>query len=393
MWGHEMLTLRVVSFKGKSLPRPWAVDFDEAGGSIGRKRANRLAMSYDLLVSAVHATVSFRDGRYVLTARGRNPSRLNGRKLENGVEQALADGDELDMGASRLTVTIKSRQSAGLQLNFGMLEKIARDLSGESICFPTFLDITFKVRKALKNPRLTIDELSTLVSAEPLLSAKVIRLANSAAMNPSGRVILAVPGAISKIGMEAVRSLSFAVAIEQLLSSKKMAPFEALSHRLWEHSIHVAAMCRVLAGQLTSISPDEAMFAGLIHDIGAFYLLSWAADSPSVIDDRAELHRLLVHWHENIGHALLAAMGLPEDLVTVVGEHDLDRVVTKVKTLADVLFVANRLANLEHGWRDTTFSEPVDTSALSALFDADAITALLADSAEEVTSWRSVLGA
>ncbi|MCB1943056.1 MAG: HDOD domain-containing protein [Candidatus Accumulibacter sp.] len=388
-----LMILRVVSFKGVALPTPCEVEFDEQGGSIGRKPPNRLALPHDASVSTVHATVSFRDGRYALTANSRNPSRLNGCTLSNGVEQALADGDELELGETRLNVSIESRANLVREQSFRMLEDIARDLSGESICFPTFLDITLKIRNALKNPKLTIEELATLVSAEPLLSAKVIRLANSAAMNRSGKAILAVNSAISRVGMEAVRGLSFAVAVEQLLSSKKMVPFATLSARLWEHSIEVAALCRVLARQLTRVSPDEAMLAGLVHDIGAFYLLSRVAGFPRVMNDPAELHQLLVEWHDNIGHALLAAMGLPEEVVTVVEGHDLDRVVTTVKTLADVLFVANKLANLDHGWRDPTLSEPTVVSALSELFDAEGLSALLADSAEEVASVKGVLGA
>lgn len=227
-----MLTLRVVSFMGEKLPKPYEAEFDEKGGDIGRKPENRLALPHDAAVSTVHATVSFRDGRYLLTARSRNPTRRNGTALKNDVGQALANGDELELGESRVSVAIKPRESVSRELSFRMLEDIARDLSGESICFPTFLDITFKVRNALKNPNLTIEELGTLVSAEPLLSARVLRLANSVAVNRSGKTVLAVNGAISAVGMEAVRGLSFAVAVEQLLRSKKMVPFEDLSHRL-----------------------------------------------------------------------------------------------------------------------------------------------------------------
>ena len=72
-------------------------------------------------------------------------------------------------------------------LTFKILEDIAKDLSGSEITFPTFLDITFQVRTALKDPNLNVDQLAKLVGAEPLMSAKIIRMANSVAMNPSGR--------------------------------------------------------------------------------------------------------------------------------------------------------------------------------------------------------------
>ncbi|MBN9423545.1 MAG: metal-dependent phosphohydrolase [Candidatus Accumulibacter sp. 66-26] len=278
------------------------------------------------------------------------------------------------------------------QISFSILEDIARDLSSEKVSFPTFLDITFQVRSALKNPNLTIEQLALLVGAEPLMSAKIIRMANSAALNPSGRAIADVKSAVARVGMEAVRSVSFAVAMEQLLGSKKMAPFEGLSQRLWRHAIHTAALCRVLARKLARINPDEAMFAGLVHDIGVFYLLSRAANFPELIADRAELHALLVQWHDNIGHALLAALGQPEAVLVAVQEHDVERAVSEVKTLADVLFVANKLANLESGWRDPEFGTAPDTSALAGLFDDAAIAALLAESEEELSALRSALG-
>jgi len=278
-------------------------------------------------------------------------------------------------------------------ISFRILQDIARDLSGEVVNFPTFLDITFRVRTALKKPDLTIEELATLVGAEPLMSTRIIRLANSVTLNRTGRAIVDVNAAIARTGMEAVRSVSFAVAMEQLLASKKMAPFAALSRRLWQHTMHVAALSHVLARKATRVAPDEAMFVGLIHDIGVFYLLSRAASFPELIAEPSELHQLLVQWHAEIGHALLAAMGLPEELLLVVQTHETDRPVESLKTLADVLLVANKLANLEHPWRDPELADRVDTTLLSQLFDADAITTLLAESFDDLASLKTALGA
>ncbi|MEF8725288.1 MAG: HDOD domain-containing protein [Candidatus Accumulibacter delftensis] len=275
--------------------------------------------------------------------------------------------------------------------SFRILQDIARDLSGDVVSFPTFLDITFQVRTALKNPSLTIEQLGRLVSAEPLMSSKIIRLANSVAMNSSGRTIVDVSSAIARVGMDAVRTVSFAVAMEQLLNSKKMAPFEALSRRLWEHTVHVAALSRVLARRVSRVNPDEAMFVGLVHDIGVFYLLSRATNFPELVADPLALQQLLVQWHDSIGHALLAAMGLPEEVLLVVQEHEQERTIETLKTLSDVLFVANRLANVEHGWRDPALGELTDPSLLGQLFDAEALSTLLAESAEDVASLKSAL--
>ena len=277
-------------------------------------------------------------------------------------------------------------------ITFKILEDIAKDLSGSEITFPTFLDITFQVRTALKDPDLSVDQLAKLVGAEPLMSAKIIRMANSVAMNPSGREIADVKSAIIRVGMEAVRSVSFAVAMEQLLKSKQMQPFEELSQKLWEHTSHVAALCRVLARKVAKINGDEAMFTGLVHDLGVFYLMSRAANFPELVNDKPELHALLVGWHDNIGHALLSALGSPEQVVQAVQEHETDREIVELRSLSDVLFVANKIANRSSSWRDPELDGEVDTSILDELFDSDTLAEIIEESEEEVQSLKAALG-
>ena len=275
---------------------------------------------------------------------------------------------------------------------FKILEDIAKDLSGDEITFPTFLDITFQVRTALRDPNLNVEQLAKLVGAEPLMSTKIIRMANSVALNPSGREIADVKSAIVRVGMEAVRTVSFAVAMEQLLKSKQMQPFEDISQRLWVHTSHVAALCRVLAKKLAKINGDEAMFAGLVHDLGVFYLMSRAANFPEFLRDKAELHALLVGWHDNIGHALLSALGSPESILEAVQMHETDREITSVKKLSDVLYVANKIANRTSGWRDPELDGVVDTSVLDDLFDAETLAEIIEESEEEVQSLKAALG-
>lgn len=278
-------------------------------------------------------------------------------------------------------------------VTFKILEDIARDLSGKEITFPTFLDITFQVRSALKDPNLNVEQLAKLVGAEPLMSTKIIRMANSVALNPSGREIADVKNGIIRVGMEAVRTVSFAVAMEQLLCSKQMKPFEDISRRLWEHTAHVAALSRVLARKIAKINGDEAMFTGLVHDIGVFYLMSRAAGFPELVADKAELHALLVGWHDSIGHALLSALGSPESVLLAVQEHETPREIKEIKTLSDVLYIANKIANRTSRWRDPEYDGEVDTSMLESLFDADTLASIVEESEEEVASLKAALGA
>jgi HD-like signal output (HDOD) protein len=279
------------------------------------------------------------------------------------------------------------------QITFQILEDIAHDLSGSEVSFPTFLDVTFKVRSMLKNPNLNVDQLAKLVSVEPLMSAKIIRMANSVAMNPSGRQVADVKSAIVRIGMEAVRTVSFAVAMEQLIHSRHMQAFAELSRKLWDHTAHVAALCRLLPAKIAPrVNADEAMFAGMVHDIGVFYLLSRAAKFPELIANRDALYDLLMGWHDNIGHALLSALGQPESILTAVQEHEQDREIKGEKTLSDVLFIANKIANTVSCWHEGECAD-ADLERLSQILDAKTLAEIREESAEAVVSLKQALGA
>lgn len=279
------------------------------------------------------------------------------------------------------------------QLTFKILEDIARDLSGDEVVFPTFLDITYQVRTALKNPNMNVDQLAKLVGAEPLMSAKIIRMANSVALNPTGQEVADVKTAIIRVGMEVVRTVSFAVAMEQLIGSKQMQAFEGLSKKLWEHTAYVAALCRVLAVKLAKLNGDEAMFTGLVHDLGAFYLLSRASQFPELVADKDALYGLLVGWHDSIGHALLSALGLPESVLKAVQEHETEREIHEIKDLADVLYVANKMAETVISWTEAELStKEHNASVLEGLFDAKTLKELMRESEAEVSSLRQALG-
>jgi hypothetical protein len=223
---------------------------------------------------------------------------------------------------------------------------------GQRDHLPTFLDITFQVRAALKDPNLSVEQLSKLVGAEPLMSAKIIRMANSVALNPSGpgdrrrqerhrprrhgggayRVLRRGHGAVAEIEADAA----------------VRGHFQAL----WEHTSHVAALCRVLARKLAKINGDEAMFAGLVHDLGVFYLMSRAANFPELVNDKAELHGAAGRLARQ--HRPRAALGARFAGIGARSrpEHETDREISEVKTLSDVLYVANKIANRTSSWRD-----------------------------------------
>lgn len=258
------------------------------------------------------------------------------------------------------------------QRAFRFLEHLAADLSKGEVSFPTFIDATVKVRLAVNDPSVTADRLARIISAEPLLSAKVVKLANSAALNQTGKEISDLKKAVLRVGFAAVRTTAVAVAMEQLVASKDLDAFRQTSQTVWQHSLDVAAISYVLARKLTKLNPDEAMFAGLVHDIGHFYLMSRASKYPELTEHSEELGPLLQEWHASVGHAVLDALGLPEGILKAVDEHELPNYSMPPRNLSDVLIAANVLTRTPNPLdkpRDPGDRGNLDEQALRELLD------------------------
>lgn len=247
-------------------------------------------------------------------------------------------------------MTPKESRSAAPDQLFRMLEDIASELAGE-VVFPTCFDIAIELRKALQDSGQPIERIAAIVSVEPLISTKLLHLANSALYNPAGKEIVSLHTAIVRLGINTVRSSALAIAMNQLLRSRDMAVFSDLAHGLWEHSIHTASAAYVVARRLTRLSPEEAQLSGLVHDLGAFYLLYRAKQYAELWQNREAVKSLIVQWHESIGYTLLGALGMPEEITEAVREHDQPRAAIGIpKTLSEVVYVSNLLAGGVAEW-------------------------------------------
>ncbi|MFT3849318.1 MAG: HDOD domain-containing protein [Propionivibrio sp.] len=277
-------------------------------------------------------------------------SERNGMRTDGG--QRGAGGERL-ADRSREMDAHRDRDKVGEALSsqrFQMLTDIARDLAGD-VVFPTCFDTAVHLRRELQNPEVPIARIAKLVSVEPLIAAKLLHIANSAYHNPAGASIRGLPEAITRLGVSLVRTTALAVAMNQLMRSRDMAVFSELTRDLWEHSIKTAAAARILARKRTRINPDEAMLAGLVHDLGAFYMLYRAMQYAELRARPESMRYLIVHWHESIGVTLLNALGLPAEIVDATIDHDQPRPMpTTLRTLADVIYVANSLTCENFSW-------------------------------------------
>lgn len=270
------------------------------------------------------------------------------------------------------------------QRAYGFLQTLASDLSTRQISFPTFTGATIRVRTALADPTIDAERLARAISAEPLLPARLIQIANSVAMNPGGKPVSDVRSAVMRVGHDVVRSTAVALAMEQLRAAKDVQIFHEQAEWVWRHSLEVAAISYVMARKHSRLNADEALFAGIVHDIGRFYLLSRATAYPELVDHPQELDALIQEWHGSIGQAVLHEFHLSEPTLRAVSEHEYHQAAIPPRQLVDVVTLANRVALQtnppkypSHVERDV---QPVDDAGLmqSLAESAEEIRALLA---------------
>jgi HD-like signal output (HDOD) protein len=253
---------------------------------------------------------------------------------------------------------------------FHMLEDIAGELAGE-ITFPTCFDAALRLRSVLQGNEHSLDEITRAVSIEPLVSARILQLANSAAFNTTGTNVKDLKTAISRLGTNAVRSAALSIVINQLLRAKGMSAYADLTRKLWEHSIGTAAAARVITKALTHLNPEEAMLAGMVHDLGAFYMLYRSTQYEELQERPETVHYLILQWHESIGVALLGALGMPEEIIDAVAEHDQPRPLpSPPKTFRDIIYTANMLAGGHFEWlmQRQPDDNQIDLAAIKACY-------------------------
>jgi putative nucleotidyltransferase with HDIG domain len=276
------------------------------------------------------------------------------------------------------------------QAAFHLLEVISRDLSRRPLAIPTFVDASLGVRMALARKELSTAELARVVSGEPLLSARVVALANSVAMNPGGRQITDVRSAVTRIGQNAVRNISAALALEQVSHASELAPFRVQAQAIWAHSLEVAVNAKVLAHRLGRVNPEEAMFAGLVHDLGHLYLMGRVAATPELAQHPESLDALADEWHPGVGAALLQSMDLSEAIARAVDEHELDPAILPVGSLSQLLSVANRCARRPPE-AEASAAAAADPALPDGAVDEHSARAVLAESGHAISALLTAL--
>lgn len=196
-------------------------------------------------------------------------------------------------------------------------------------------------------------ELAELIATDPVLSAKVLQVAHSAAYQPADAQALTLLQATSRLGTALIKVLVISELVAQTFNALKPAGGVDL-RAFWKHSLSVALLARELAGPLNYPSAEEAYLAGLLHNIGRLALLVAAPQQAQPLfltpDDStlcAQERQTLGMTHAAAGAWLLGRWHLGEALIESVLRHHDDRTQPiGAHALTPLLQLAHRLCTL-----------------------------------------------
>src|ERR1700722_7601781 len=224
---------------------------------------------------------------------------------------------------------------------FTFVQALAAELSGGKVELPGFPHIVMRVQKVLADESADASRIVRVIGSEPVLATQLVRMANSAALNPTGTKVTDLRAAVARVGIDTVRSATIAFAIQQLKDVPALKGLEKQLGVLWRHSVQGAALSYAVARRMTTVGADTAMLAGLLQGIGRLYILTRANRYPALFADPLAYQTIEHDWHLSIAAALLENWGIADEIVQAVHESEnFDRETRGTPNLADVLVVA-----------------------------------------------------
>ena len=247
------------------------------------------------------------------------------------------------------------------------LEKLIQAVNESDIS--SFRKMVMLLIAVINNPRSNVKDLKVIIEMDPVLSARLLRLANSAYYNP-GRRIGKLQDAIVRIGFNTVKELAFSQKVGELFQ-KNESLHEYSRSALWEHSVAVALCCKFIYLKELVKSGDNVYIVGLLHDLGIIIEDQFMRDkfeealvrSQNEKCNLVEAEKNVIGFdHSKIGEALTSDWNFPKESVSAIAyHHEPNKVDSEFKEIVSVLYISDYICQRnEIGYCDAFYGNKTD---------------------------------
>ncbi len=221
-------------------------------------------------------------------------------------------------------------------------------------------EVCFLVNDLVNDPKSEIEQVGSVISQDPDLTARLLKLVNSSYYGFE-TPIDTVSRAVMMVGLRELQHMVWASSAVETF--KSLPPEDANMAGFWRHSIFCAVVARILARECNVLHPERLFVTGLMHDIGRLLMFIKMPEASSKIFnmEKASPERnieefeqeVLGYDHTDIGLALCKSWGLPESISTAIGNHHAPSTADEYELESAILYVANLMAHaLELGDED-----------------------------------------
>jgi HD-like signal output (HDOD) protein len=274
------------------------------------------------------------------------------------------------------------------------LAVLERELAADQIELPGYPEVALQLQSLLMDDNVGNDKVVRLVGLEPMLASRIMQLANSAALNPRGTAVVELRSAIARLGFNALRAAAVSFAVTQLRLAPAYQNIQESLALLWNENVTMASTACVVARRSRRISPDTALFAGLVSGVGKICLLVRTHDKPALASEVSSYHEIVRDWHADVTRALLRHWHVADEIIASV--HDFQCHTQSPQpspsVLTDVLTVAELLASESAVPEQVMERLSQSPSAARLALDPQTGVALLSESRDEIEMLRTALG-
>lgn len=190
--------------------------------------------------------------------------------------------------------------------------QLYQDLNEDQLLLPSLPDVAVRIGQVVNDEYSDATKVARVIETDPAISAKMLKAANSARFGGAQHVA-SVKDAVARVGMKNTHYLVISFALRELFHSRSPTLMKRMQD-LWQHSRQIAAISHVLAKKCGKLNTDEAMLAGLVHDIGVLAVLGYARDFPDVANDAKLLEHSITSMRAQLGKMILSRWQLPAEL-------------------------------------------------------------------------------
>ncbi len=237
--------------------------------------------------------------------------------LTPAAETAVAapEPEMSEAGEYEVTELLHGEIDAAQDLFVEFAEAVHRD----NIPLPSLPSIATRVRQAV-SAECGTRELAQIVNGDAAIATKVVRAANGP-LYRTGAQTTTVSEAVARLGVSTTQQLVMSFVMKEIFSTE-IAALKAKMRAVWTHTQAMAVGSFVLAREFRVLEPERALFAGLLHDIGAVSLIAYSERFPAVWEDAATLDRVLDSLRGEVGSMVLARWGFESEWVRLALEVD-----------------------------------------------------------------------